>query len=155
MERRNFIKTAVTAVAMVGVPSLVLADNNEEIVKSSNQMSLDEALVLIVGNNKVEKSNKVKLKIPSIPENGMVVPVRVEVDYPMKKDNYVKSIHILSTENSNTRTIDFFLTPANAEASFKTKIKLSKSQKVMVIVGLSNGTFLKAEKATKVTMTAC
>ena len=155
MERRNFIKTAVTAVAMVGVPSLVLADNNEEIVKSSNQMSLDEAIVLIVGNNKVEKSNKVKLKIPGIPENGMVVPVRVQVDYPMGKDNYVKSIHILSTENSNTRTIDFFLTPSNAEASFKTKIKLSKSQKVMVVVGLSNGTFLKAEKATKVTMTAC
>jgi len=150
MKRRNFIKTAVTAVSMISVPSLVLAEKEQEKLKSANEMSFHDAFAAIV-----ENSNKVKFTIPSIPENGMVVPVRVEVDYPMEKDNYVKSIHILSIENSNTRTIDFFLTPANGEASFKTKIKLSKSQKVMVIVGLSNGTFLKAEKATKVTITAC
>lgn len=155
MKRRNFIKTAVTAVAMVSLPSLVLAEENQKPIQSANQMSLDEAIVLIVGSHKVVKSNKIKLKIPSIAENGMVVPIRVEVDYPMEQDNYVKSIHILSTENSNTRTIDFFLTPANAEASLKTKIKLSKSQKVMVLVGLSNGTFLKVEKSIKVTLTAC
>lgn len=157
MERRNFIKTAVTAVAMVGLPSLVLAESTkkEEVLKSENQISLDKAVALIVGKSKVEQSDKVKLLMPLIAENSSVVPVKVEVDYPMEKENYVKSIHILSSENSNTRTLDFFLTPANAEASFKTKIKLAKSQKVMVLVGLSNGTFLKAEKAIKVTIGTC
>ena len=157
MERRNFIKTAVTAVAMVGLPSLVLAESTkkEEVLKSENQISLDKAVALIVGKSKVQQSDKVKLAIPSIAENAATVPVKVNVDYPMEEKNYVKSIHILSTQNSNTRAIDFFLTPENAEATFKTKIKLSKSQKVMVLVGLSDGTFLKTEKFVKVSLSGC
>lgn len=155
MERRNFIKTAVTVVAMVGLPSLVLAESTQKVLKSANQMSLDKAIELIVGESKVEQSNKIKLTTPSIAENAATVPVKVEVNYPMEKENYVKSIHIVSTENANARTIDFFLTPANAEASIKTNIKLSKSQKVMIVVGLSNGTFLKTEKFIKVSLSGC
>ena len=164
MKRRSFIKQIVSVAATaITVPSMVLANEEanitkeprKEVLKGPNDLPFEEALKAIVGDKEVKDSDKVKLRVPEIAENGAVVPVKVSVDYPMDENNYVKSIHILNTKNANARCVDVMLTPKNAEAKFASRVKLSESQEVVAVVGLSDGTFMKAGKSVKVTIGGC
>ena len=154
MERRNFIKSicAASAVAATVTPSALLA---KEAPKGGNILSYDAAVAAITGGKAVADSDKVKLTVPEIAENGAVVPVKVEVDNPMEESNYVKAIHVLSTKNGNARCADVMLTPLNGRGYFATRVKLGGTQDVVALVELSNGTFLRAAKSVKVTIGGC
>jgi sulfur-oxidizing protein SoxY len=47
------------------------------------------------------------------------------------------------------------LTPANEVGYFSTRVKLSKTQDIVALVGLSDGTFIKASASIKVTIGGC
>jgi sulfur-oxidizing protein SoxY len=162
MERRNFIKNIMaTSTAIAMVPRMVFAkeeSSKEEagaVLKGPNDLSYEEAVKVIIGDKELKESGKVKLTVPEIAENGAVVPVKVAVESPMTEKDYVKSIHILNTKNSNSRCADIMLTTKNAEAKFASRVKLSESQDVVAIIGLSDGTFMKAGKSVKVTIGGC
>jgi sulfur-oxidizing protein SoxY len=162
MERRNFIKRMMTAsAAIVTVPTIMFAkeeaktESTKAATKGPNDLSFEEAVKAIVGDKEVKESDKVKLTVPEIAENGAVVPVKVAVESPMTEKDYVKSIHILNTKNSNARCADVMLTPKNGEAKFASRVKLAESQEVVAIVALSDGTFMKAGKSVKVTIGGC
>ncbi|HHD82038.1 MAG TPA: thiosulfate oxidation carrier protein SoxY [Campylobacterales bacterium] len=163
MERRNFIKSFMTTSAAVAVaPAMVMAkeeakkeESKKEAIKGPNDLPYEAALKAIAGDKEVKDSDKIKLTVPEIAENGAVVPVKVEVDSPMEEKNYVKAIHVLNTKNSNARCIDAMLTPANGEAKFASRIKLAESQDVVAVAALSDGTFIKAGKGVKVTIGGC
>ena len=158
MKRREFLKGIATTSAVatvVTVPTLLNAKDDKPKIVSPNKMDIDTAIKAIVGGAKVEESAKVDLTVPEIAENGAVVPVKVNVDHPMTKESYVKTIHIFATKNQNTRCADVVLSPTNGKAYFATRIKLGKSQDVLALVGLSDGTYLKAAKGVKVTIGGC
>ncbi len=154
MERRNFIKSicAASAVAATVTPSALLA---KEAPKGGNILSYDAAVAAITGGKAVADSDKIKLTVPEIAENGAVVPVKVDVDHPMEESNYVKAIHVLSTKNGNARCADVMLTPLNGKGYFATRIKLGGTQDVVALVELSDGTFIKSAKSVKVTIGGC
>ena len=154
MERRNFIKSicAASAVAATVTPSALLA---KEAPKGGNILSYDAAVKAITGGKAVSDSDKVKLTVPEIAENGVVVPVKVEVDNPMEASNYVKAIHVLSTKNGNARCADVMLTPLNGKGYFATRVKLGGTQDIVALVELSNGTFMRSAKSVKVTIGGC
>jgi len=151
MKRRDFIKGVFATSAMVVSTNLMA----EEKVIGANDLSFDAAVKAITDGKEVKKSDKIKLTVPEIAENGAVVPVKVEVKSPMTEEDYVKSIHVLNTKNGNTRCADVMLTPANAKGYFSTRIKLSETQDVVALVELSDGTFLNAAKSVKVTIGGC
>ena len=155
MQRRDFFKKvgAVVAVSAV-IPAMSFASDAKKTV-SKNAMSYATALNAITGGKTPTASDKVKLKVPEIAENGAVVPVTVNVDSPMTDADYVKAIHILTSKNFNARTIDIHLTPANGEAMFSTRIKLGGTQDVVAVIELSNGEFLIASQSVKVTIGGC
>jgi len=157
MKRREFIQNifAVSAVVAVSSPNMLMAKDEKKKKKGPNDISFDEALKVITGGKEVKNSDKIKLTAPEIAENGAVVPVKVEVDHPMEEKNYVKAIHILNTANGNARCADVMLTPSNGKGYFSTRIKLSKTQDVVAIVALSDGTFIKASQSVKVTIGGC
>ena len=157
MKRRNFIKSmiAVSAVAATPIALMAKEDAPKAKKKGPNDMSFDAAVAAITGGKELKDSDKVKLTVPEIAENGAVVPVKVEIDHPMEESNYVKAIHVLSTKNGNVRCVDVMLTPANARGYFATRIKLSSTQEVVGLAELSDGTFIKAGKSVKVTIGGC
>jgi len=158
MERRNFIKSIVVASAAmtVATPSMLMAEEAKAAtVKGPNDMPLADAIKAITGDKEAKESDKIKLTVPEIAENGSVVPVKVEIDHPMEEKNYVKSIHVLNSKNSNSRCADIMLTPANDKAYFSTRVKLAETQEIITIVALSDGTFMKAGKSIKVTIGGC
>ena len=154
MKRRDFLKTtAVSGAAVVAAPSFALAEDKKGPV-SKNKFTLEQSLESIMGK-KTAKMEGISLTAPDIAENGAVVPVKVEVDSPMTKDNYVKAIHVIAEKNQNSRVLSVFLTPKNGGAYLSTRIKLGESQKVIIIAELSNGEFKRAEKEVKVTIGGC
>jgi len=164
MERRKFIQSmfAVSAVAAVSTPNMLMAEEAKKeeapkapATKGPNDMTYDEAVKIITGGKGAKDSDKITLKAPEIAENGAVVPIKVTVDYPMTEKEHVKEIHILNTANGNSRCADVMLTPANEVGYFATRVKLSKTQDVVALVGLSDGTFIKASASIKVTIGGC
>ncbi|SFV58051.1 Sulfur oxidation protein SoxY [hydrothermal vent metagenome] len=157
MKRREFIQSIVasSALAMTISPSISLAEESKPKKKGPNDMDYQTALDTITGKKEVKDSDKIKLTVPEIAENGAVVPVKVEVDYPMEEKNYVKAIHILNTKNGNARCADVNLTPLNGRGYFSTRIKLGGTQEVVALVELSDGSFIKTAKSVKVTIGGC
>jgi len=157
MKRRSFLKglCAVSAVSATMTPSLLIAEEKKSGPQSPNALNYKMTVDAITSGKPVTESPKVDLNVPEIAENGAVVPVKISVDHPMEENNYVKAIHVIAKENSNARTADVMLTPMNGEAYFATRIKLAKTQDVVALVELSDGSFLSATKSVKVTIGGC
>jgi sulfur-oxidizing protein SoxY len=153
MKRRNFLKgiCAVSAVAATA-PSTLLA---KETAGAGTAMTYDAAVAAITGGKAVTQSDKVKLTVPEIAENGAVVPVKVHVESAMTEAEHVKAIHVLSTKNGNARCADVMLTPMNGKGYFATRVKLGGTQDVVALVEMSDGSFLSAAKPVKVTIGGC
>ncbi len=155
MKRRTFLKTIVATAPLVAVSTPVMLNAKDTKPKSPNAMDLKTALTAITSGKAVTDSDKIKLVVPEIAENGAVVPVKIHVNHPMEANNYVKTIHVFATKNVNVRCADVHLTPANGKGYFATRVKLAKSQDVMALVELSDGTFIKTQKPVKVTIGGC
>ncbi len=154
MKRRKFIQGffAASAVAATMTPSALLG---KEAPKGGNAMAYDAAVAAITGGKVVADSDKIKLTVPEIAENGAVVPVKVNVESPMTEADHVKAIHILSTKNGNARCADVMLTPLNGKGYFATRVKLGGTQDVVALVEMSDGSFIRAAKPVKVTIGGC
>ncbi len=157
MKRRNFIKSLCVASAVVAVatPSTLLAKDEKKKPESKNKFDLKSAMDAITGGKEVTASDKIKLTVPEIAENGAVVPVKVNVESPMTDADHVKAIHILGSKNGNARCADVMLTPLNGKGYFSTRIKLGGTQDVVALVEMSDGSFIKAQKPVKVTIGGC
>lgn len=155
MERRSFLKGfGVAAACAVALPHVASAADEKKVV-SPNEMKFETAVAAITGGKALVASSKVKMEAPEIAENGAVVPVKVTVESPMTQKEYVKAIHVLASKNGNVRCANIYLTPANGEAFFGTRVKLGGTQDVVAIAEMSDGSFLTAKQNVKVTIGGC
>jgi sulfur-oxidizing protein SoxY len=155
MERRSFLKGfGAVAACAVALPHAASAAEEKKSA-GPNEMSYETAVAAITGGKALVASAKVKMEAPEIAENGAVVPVKVTVESPMSANDYVKAIHVLASKNGNARCANIYLTPANGEAFFGTRVKLGGTQDVVAIAEMSDGTFLSAKQNVKVTIGGC
>ena len=95
------------------------------------------------------------LTVPEIAENGLVVPVTVDVESPMTEADYVRAIHIVAEGNPLPNVVSFFFSPRSGRAAVTTRIRLGDSQRVRAIAQMSDGSFWQGDAATLVTLAAC
>lgn len=100
-------------------------------------------------------SGKVSLTTPEIAENGNTVPITVDVESPMTRDDYVASVMLLADGNPLPGVATFHFTPMSGEASATTRIRLAKTQNVVAIAKMSNGDVYMDKKQVKVTIGGC
>jgi len=113
-----------------------------------------EAVDAFTGGKKPE-TGKITLTAPEIAENGNSVPVTVEVDSPMTEGDYVASVTILADGNPNPEVATFHFTPMSGAAAATTRIRLAKTQNVMAIAKMSDGSVYSDQKEVKVTIGGC
>ena len=101
------------------------------------------------------KTGKITLKLPEIAENGATVPITVTVDSPMSSKSYVKTIHIAADANPNPEVVTFNLSPAMGKAEVSTRLRLAKSQNVIAVAVMNDGSVYKSAKQVKVTIGGC
>jgi sulfur-oxidizing protein SoxY len=101
------------------------------------------------------QTGKVSLTVPEIAENGYSVPVTVSVDSEMTETSYVQSVLVLADANPNPGVITFKFTPMSGAASATTRIRLAKTQNVIAVAKMNDGSVYLDEKLVKVTIGGC
>lgn len=98
---------------------------------------------------------KIKLDLPTIAENGLVVPLNFEVESPMTATDYVKAVHFFADSNPNPNIASFYYTADVPKASAQIRIRLAQTQNIVAIAEMSDGKLYKTSKEVKVTIGGC
>lgn len=104
---------------------------------------------------KSANEGKITLDLPEIAENGNTVPMTVSVDSPMTKDNYVKRVIVVADGNPRGAVATFHFSPAAGQAEASTRMRLAKTQNIIAVAEMSDGSFYTASKQVKVTVGGC
>ena len=143
--RRVFLATAAGGMALVALaPTLALADA---------KMVGDEIKKLF--GDKPLKEGRFKLDLPSIAENGLVVPLSFEVESPMTEADYVKAVHFFAEGNPSPFVAAFTFTPMAPKAAASIRIRLAQTQNIVAIAEMSNGDLYTTKREVKVTIGGC
>lgn len=143
--RRDFLLTAAGAAVAAAVgPTLAMA--------APEQVAAE--IKKIVGDKKLIEG-KIKLDLPTIAENGLVVPLNFEVESPMTDKDYVKAVHFFAEGNPSPGVANFSFTPLSPKAAANIRIRLAQTQNIVAVAEMSNGDFYTAKKEVKVTIGGC
>ena len=88
------------------------------------------------------------LTAPEIAENGNTVPIEVEAPGAV-------AVAIYADGNPVPAVATFNFGPLNPTKSASTRIRLAKSQNVVAVAKMEDGSFQRAEAAVKVTIGGC
>lgn len=146
MDRRKFVLTGAIGLAAVSLGSLPAI--------AAGEPTAEDRIKEFTGGAEVGEG-QLSLTTPEIAENGNTVPISVEVDSPMTADDYVQSIAIYADGNPLPEVVTFNFTAMSGVAAAKTRIRLAKTQNVIAVAKLSDGTFQKASNQVKVTIGGC
>lgn len=97
----------------------------------------------------------ISLTMPPLAENGNSVPLAIDVDSPMTQADHVRRIAVFSPLNPLPNIVRFELGPRAGRASVSARIRLSRTQDVLVVAELSDGTLRSASAGIMVTVGAC
>ena len=101
------------------------------------------------------KPGRIHLSVPGIAENGSNVPISFSVDSSMTKDDYVKAVHLFADGNPNPTIASFYFDPGNGKAEVSTRVRLAKTQNVIAVAELSDGSVYTAKNRVAVTIGGC
>ncbi|WP_420413617.1 thiosulfate oxidation carrier protein SoxY [Roseibium sp.] len=142
--RQTLGLTAGTAAFLALSPRLTFAATSDT-----------EAAIKAFTGGATPTAGTVSLDTPEIAENGNTVPVGVSVDSPMTSDNYVASVLILADGNPNPAVATFHFSAMSGAAEAKTRIRLAKTQNVIAVAKMSDGSTFMDTKEVKVTIGGC
>lgn len=101
------------------------------------------------------KPGKVKITAPEIAENGNAVPVTVSVESPMTAASYVKAVHVVADGNPNPGVASFSFTPACGKCEVQFRLRMAKTQNIIAVAEMSDGSLWTAQQEVKVTIGGC
>jgi len=120
----------------------------------ADEAATEKSLMEFTGG-KTPAAGKVTLKAPEIAENGNTVPISVSVDSEMTAGSYVQSVTLLAEGNPNPAVATFHFSPMSGEASATTRMRLAKTQNVIAVAKMSDGSVYMDKKQVKVTIGGC
>src|SRR6266571_6335467 len=113
--RETLALAAIASLAAFLAPKMAMAD----------EQAVAADIKKLYGDKKFD-SGKVKLDVPEIAENGLVVPVNVEVESPMTEADYVKAVHVFADGNPAPGVVSYRFTPACGKAAASTRMRLAQ-----------------------------
>jgi sulfur-oxidizing protein SoxY len=143
--RRDFIVASGTAVAVATVAPSVSLAKPEDVTAEIKKLYGDKPLT----------PGKIKLDLPTIAENGLVVPLNFEVESPMTEKDHVKVVHFWADGNPNPNIASFRFTPMSPKAAAQIRIRLAQTQYIVAVAEMSDGKLYTARKEVKVTIGGC
>lgn len=148
LDRRRVLVAAAGLASAAGLTAPRAQD------RQATASEFEAALKKILGDAKPIEG-KLKIETPEIAENGNTVPYALTVESPMTEASYVKAMHVLASGNPLPVIASFQLTPASGRAFVASRMRLARSQDVIGVAELSDGSFLLTRKAVKVTIGGC
>ena len=134
----------LAVIGMTLVPRAVLADTD----------SMAAAIQERIGGTAMQ-DGRIGLELPQIAENGNTVPISFEVDSPMSESDYVKAVHVFAEKNPLPNVATFHFTPRSGKARASTRMRLLKTQNIVAVAEMSDGSVYMAKTEVKVTIGGC
>lgn len=131
--------------ALVGFQASSALASTEETEKS----------IMDFTGGKTPEAGKITLTAPEIAENGNTVPISVNVESAMSGDDLVQSVMILADGNPNPAVATFNFTEASGAAAATTRMRLAKTQNVIAVAKMADGSVFMDKKQVKVTIGGC
>ena len=116
--------------------------------------AVDAEIKKLIGDKSLAEG-RITLDVPQIAENGNTVPISIAVDSPMTDQDYVKAVHVFAPGNPLPNVASFRFSPASGKALASTRMRLAKTQKVVAVAEMSDGSIYKAAAEIKVTIGGC
>ena len=148
LHRRDVLALAGTGVVAVAGISLFAGEARADAAAAAKEIKAK------IGG-KATKSGRITLEVPQIAENGNTVPIAIEVESPMTGSDYVKALHIYADKNPAPFVATFRFTPESGKARVSTRMRMIKSQNVIAVAEMSDGSVYMSKKAVKVTIGGC
>jgi sulfur-oxidizing protein SoxY len=101
------------------------------------------------------QAGRVMLTTPEIAENGNTVPIEVSVESAMTDGDMVESVSIFADENPNPMVVTFHFTALSGKAQANTRMRLAKTQNVVAVAKMADGSVYMDKKQVKVTIGGC
>jgi len=114
-----------------------------------------EKMVMEFAGGAMPAEGKITLTAPEIAENGNTVPVSISVDSAMEGDDLVESVIIFADGNPSPAVATFHFTEMSGEALATTRMRLAKTQNVIAVAKMKDGSFYMDKKQVKVTIGGC
>jgi sulfur-oxidizing protein SoxY len=143
--RREALRLAILAAAAAAIaPHTALADAK----------AVEAELKKLYGD-KTMAEGRIRLDVPQIAENGLVVPITVDVDSPMTDADHVKAVHVFADGNPLPGVVSFRFTPMAGKAMASTRMRLAQTQNIVCVAEMSDGKLFTAKAEVKVTIGGC
>ena len=114
-----------------------------------------EKRIMEFTGGKAPETGKITLTAPEIAENGNTVPISVNVESAMSGDDLVQSVMILADGNPNPAVATFNFTAMSGTAAATTRMRLAKTQNVIAVAKMADGSVFMDKKEVKVTIGGC
>ena len=133
--RRNAMALGLGGIAAAALPARLWA------------AKLDDAVAAYTGGATAGEGG-LTLTAPEIAENGNTVPIAVSAPGAV-------SIALFATGNPEPGVATFTFGPAAGSQSVATRIRLAKTQDVLAVAKMADGSFAQAKSTVKVTIGGC
>ena len=146
--RRDVLAGSAAAVAALAMPGKAQAIDDERTTQ------FQTAYRKLVGDIE-PRDGPIKLELPDLAENGNMVPFTFSLESPMTAEAYVKTLTVFSTGNPHAVIATFHFTPASGRATVSGRLRLARTQDIVVVAELNTGVRLQATANVKVTVGGC
>ena len=144
ISRRNAIVLMLGTAGYLMSSKIVFA-GKEQVLKRIGEIT----------KGKGAKELDIFLDLPEIAENGNQVKVNFEIESEMTEENYVKNVYILADGNPAPDVAKFSFTPDMGMCSATTRIRLSKTQNVVLVAENNKNEYFMTKSKVKVTIGGC
>ena len=144
ISRRNAIVLMLGTAGYLMSSKIVFA-GKEQVLKRIDEIT----------KGKGAKELDIFLDLPEIAENGNQVKVNFEIESEMTEENYIKNVYILADGNPAPDVAKFSFTPDMGMCSATTRIRLSKTQNVVLIAENNKNEYFMTKSKVKVTIGGC
>lgn len=138
----------------IGAGALVAATGGFADIAFADKKETDEMIAKFAGG-KTPQAGKVQLDLPEIAENGNTVPISFSVESPMTAQSHVTEVLVVADGNPRPGVATFRFSPASGVAEASTRIRLAKSQNIIAVAKMNDGSVFVGTKQVKVTIGGC
>ena len=120
----------------------------------ATQEMVQEAVRQHIGTREPQPGG-VTLRLPKIAETGNSVPLTVTVESPMTPDAHVLRLHVFVEGNPEPVAATYHLGARAVKAEISTRLRLARSQTVLALAEMSDGSVRSGTASIVVTLGAC
>ncbi len=100
--------------------------------------------------NAETQKGRIHINLPKLTQDGKRTRLNVAVDSPMTEDDFVKKVHVLAERNTVPDIASYRFTPLSGKCEFVTRIRVAKSQTILVAAEMNDGAVYLAKARCKV-----